>query len=266
MNNEKYTCEWCGKIYTILDNNSKRFCSLECKKKYIGKKISDKAKKRISEGTFKSNFTVLSKGDWKCPHCEFIGQTKSKLKLHQKKEHPQFCVEGGWCKGLTKETSATIKNISEKLKDLYKSGKLISPLKGKKLSVDTKKKISDYAISHNYGGFVKHKKFDYNGIKLDSSYEVELAKSLDKNNVKWQRCKRFPYHMNGKLHHYTPDFFLPDYNIYLDPKNDFLIESINPVLGYKDVDKIHQVELENNVRILVLNKNQLNWEYIQQHL
>ena len=28
------------------------------------------------------------------------------------------------------------------------------------------------------------KGIDYNGIKLDSTYEVEVAKSLDANNVK----------------------------------------------------------------------------------
>jgi hypothetical protein len=63
--------------------------------------------------------------------------------------------------------------------------------------------------------------------------------------------------MNGIIHYYTPDFYLPEYDIYLDPKNDFLIENINPVLGYTDIDKIHQVELENNIKVLILNKDQL---------
>lgn len=205
-------------------------------------------------------------GTWKCPHCEFIGETRAKLKIHQHKEHPQFCVEGGWNKGLTKETNSIVRQYSEKCHQRYVSGELVGSFTGKHHTESHRQKLRECALSNGLGGFNMRRGINYNGTKLDSSYEVELAKSLDKNNVKWQRCKRFPYHMNGKLHHYTPDFFLPDYNIYLDPKNDFLIESINPVLGYKDVDKIHQVELENNVRILVLNKNQLNWEYIQHQI
>lgn len=44
--------------------------------------------------------------------------------------------------------------------------------------------------------------------------------------------------MKGIKHTYTPDFYLPEYNVYLDPKNDYLINNINPGLGFKDVDKI----------------------------
>jgi len=95
----------------------------------------------------------------------------------------------------------------------------------------------------------------YKDIKLDSSYEVILAQSLDEYNIQWERPGRFSYHYNDKLHYYTPDFYLPKYDIYLDPKNDFLINNINPHLGYNDLDKIKQVELEHNIKIIVLNKN-----------
>ena len=61
-----------------------------------------------------------------------------------------------------------------------------------------------------------------------------------------------------KKHTYTPDLYLPDYNVYLDPKNDFLIENINPTLGYSDKDKINWVMEQNGVRVIILNKNQLD--------
>lgn len=75
-----------------------------------------------------------------------------------------------------------------------------------------------------------------------------------------------PYVIDGKLHYYTPDFYLPDYNLYLDPKNDFLINNINPKLGYADSYKIEQVMLQNNIRIIILNKEQLSWDYIKQQI
>lgn len=63
--------------------------------------------------------------------------------------------------------------------------------------------------------------------------------------------------MDGKQHRYTPDFYLPEYDIYLDPKNDYLINNINPSLGYNDVEKIKKVSTQNNIKILILDVNSL---------
>lgn len=108
---------------------------------------------------------------------------------------------------------------------------------------------------------------NYKRINFMSSYEVELAKNLDIHNIKWILPKRFKYYVNNdikdKYHYYTPDFYLPDYNIYLDPKNDFLINNINPKLGYNDIDKINWVIQQNNSRVLILTKEQLRWEIIK---
>lgn len=106
---------------------------------------------------------------------------------------------------------------------------------------------------------------EYNGIKLGSKYELEVAKSLDENFIKWNQPKPLTYFDNiGKEHKYYPDFYLPDYNIFLDPKNDFLIKNPNPYHGYSDQEKIKWTEVYNNIKILILNKNQLNWNIIKE--
>ena len=107
---------------------------------------------------------------------------------------------------------------------------------------ESKQKLREHALRNGLGGFHMRRGIYYNGIKLDSSYEVLLAEDFDKNNVRWIRPTRFLYRINDVDHYYTPDFYLPDYDVYLDPKNDFLIENINPSLGYSDVEKIHLVE------------------------
>lgn len=59
-------------------------------------------------------------------------------------------------------------------------------------------------------------------INLDSSYERIVAKILDDNDIKWIRPKSIDwYSKDGKKHHYFPDFYLIDYDLYLDPKNDY---------------------------------------------
>lgn len=122
-------------------------------------------------------------------------------------------------------------------------------------TAETKKVLSDIAIARGFGGKNYRKTFEYNGVILESTYELELAKELDNNNIKWIRPKRLKWiDESGKQRHYTPDFYLPDFDVYLDPKNDYLIKI--------DSVKIKLCSTQNNVKVLVLNKTQLKWNYI----
>lgn len=88
-------------------------------------------------------------------------------------------------------------------------------------------------------------------VWLESSWEYKVAKSLDDNNISWIR----PNYLKYNDRRYYPDFYLKDYRVYLDPKNPFLQE--------QDKEKISLVEQQNNVNIILLNKNELNWEEIK---
>lgn len=89
-------------------------------------------------------------------------------------------------------------------------------------------------------------------VHLQSSFEKKCADILNELSVKWVRpdCLRY----GKKL--YFPDFYLVDFGIYLDPKNDYL--------AIKDQDKINSVVKENNVVVFILREFQLTTEYIQQ--
>lgn len=120
---------------------------------------------------------------------------------------------------------------------------------------ETKKLLSEKAIERGFGGKNYRKTFEYNGVLLESSYELLLAKELDNNNIKWLRPKRLKWvDESGKQRHYTPDFYLPEYDIYLDPKNDYLIKV--------DSEKVRLCSVQNNVAIHILNKTQLSWNFI----
>ena len=61
---------------------------------------------------------------------------------------------------------------------------------------------------------------EYKGILLDSSWELALAVRLDEVNIKWIRPEPIKWKdLNGYEHNYFPDFYLTDYDLYLDPKN-----------------------------------------------
>lgn len=58
-------------------------------------------------------------------------------------------------------------------------------------------------------------------VMLDSSWEEALAKRLDDVGIKWIRPDTPIRYQSkdGVYHNYFPDFYLVDYNLYLDPKN-----------------------------------------------
>ena len=90
-----------------------------------------------------------------------------------------------------------------------------------------------------------------NPVVLESSYELILANILDKEHILWNR----PQHLLwtdkiGGTHRYHPDFYLPEYNLYLDPKNVYLIS--------KDIFKIEKVSSDNNIKVFVVSKSNLN--------
>lgn len=120
------------------------------------------------------------------------------------------------------------------------------------------------AKKNKLGGVTQSRWIKYKGKTLGSSYELKMAQDLERNKIKWDTCGRIKYRSpDGKERTYTPDIYLPEYNVYLDPKNDFLINGTNPILGFSDSDKIKWVCEQNNIIVYILNKNQLTWEYVK---
>ena len=213
-------------------------------------------------------------------NCQFCGRyckNGNSLTNHERlcKENPNRQIiephqrgsyhkgEPAWNKGLTKYTDERIARASEVVKNYYKTHD--GTFKGKHHSEETKLKLRSYALENeSQKHFGRHKNFIYKDVNFQSSYELQVAQDLDLHNIKWESAKRLPYiDCNGLNHYYTADLYLPEYDIYLDPKNDFLIENINPYFGYKDKDKIQWVMTQNNVKIIILDKDHLTWETIE---
>lgn len=166
-------------------------------------------------------------------------------------------VHKAWNKGLTKETDERVRKGCETLRRRIENHELI--YKGHPHSEKTKKRLSECAKKNKLGGWYSSKRIEYNGIMLQSTYELEFAKDLDKNNISWIRPDFFLYKLNGKEHRYYPDFYIESLNVYVDPKNDFLINNVNKRLGISDKEKINLVEKQNNIQIIILTKDELTY-------
>lgn len=94
-------------------------------------------------------------------------------------------------------------------------------------------------------------------VFLESSWEQILAEDLDKNNIKWYR-PNIPFYWldkDEKLKRYYPDFYLIDYDLYIDPKN--------PYLATLDQYKIDFVRNKYNLKLLIItNEKDLNFNYV----
>ena len=125
----------------------------------------------------------------------------------------------------------------------------------------SKEKRSQAAKDQGFGGYRENagrsKKFRVkdsfnNEVVLQSTYELECSEILNKLGIIWIRPKHLKYANDKK---YFADFYLPDYEIYLDPKNDYKAKL--------DEDKINSVIEINNVKVFILTKNMLTEDYIK---
>jgi hypothetical protein len=166
-----------------------------------------------------------------CKYCSksFEGESRSKIANHSR-----------WCDLNPKikeyKTALALRSINqntgsqrseetkEKMRNLHKQGryshiKYSEWWKGKTHSDETKKLLREKALASPHRRLRK-KMIEYNGVLLDSSWELALAKRLDELGVKWTRPSPILWiDSMGQRHHYFPDFYLVDYDLYLDPKN-----------------------------------------------
>ena len=123
----------------------------------------------------------------------------------------------------------------------------------------SRQKMSEHAKRRGLGGQNFGRQIIYKGIALDSSYELKMAKELDLHSIEWIRPSSLPWiDDSGSSRKYYPDFFLPSYNVYLYPKNSYLMN--------KDARKIELVREQNKVVVILLSENMLTWEYVLSHI
>lgn len=94
----------------------------------------------------------------------------------------------------------------------------------------------------NCGGETNFKRFTYRDLIFDSSWEVAVAQHMDSLGVDWirdRKCILWWVDSSGKRRRYYPDFYLPKYDTYVDPKN--------PYKAKCDAEKINYINSRYNL-------------------
>ena len=91
---------------------------------------------------------------------------------------------------------------------------------GKKHSTKSKEKISEKLSINNKGG--RSKWYEVAGQKVQGTWERNVALKFEELGIEWNKLKTnkdiLKYEMDDKVRCYTPDFFLPAYNVFLEVK------------------------------------------------
>ena len=166
-----------------------------------------------------------------CKHCKI---DFSNLSASHRANHSRWCVKNPKSIEHRIQLSDRTKTLhtgkvrsdetKERLKQAHKDGKyshinysLLSS--GRTHSEHTKEILRRKALESPHRRLKKSTVL-YKGVLLDSTWELALAQRLDEQNIKWVRPDPIKWLDNDNVtHNYFPDFYLPDYNLYLDPKN-----------------------------------------------
>lgn len=163
-------------------------------------------------------------------------------RINQKDQYSKLPEETkakmAWSKGLSKDVDQRLQNVSAGMSRSKKG------MVGRPHSQTTKEKMSLRRIQF----LETHSKhcdwFLVGDTKVQGTLEKKFAEFLLTNDVRYERNRlKFQGHRR-----YTPDFFLPDYDLYVEIKG-FLYD--------KDKEKIRRVLAENNVDIRIAFKDDL---------
>lgn len=196
--------------------------------------------------------------NFECKYCKKECKNNNSLRNHERlcKLNPnrQFTKfsDKEWQKNKLQEGGGTNQYIKAKRegKPIPKYSKRSGSWLGRHHTEESKQKISEKLSMNNHGGRCKW--YDYNGTRLQGTWELAIAKKLDLFLIKWIKTREKKYVLQyiddkGKQHTYNPDFYLKDYNCFLEIK------------GYwwgKDKRKMELVMQQNpNVKIKIIEKD-----------
>jgi len=265
VEHKEQKCQQCNKIIGF-HYGDRKFCSNKCSQDsmrgnpFVGKR-PDKVtyKEKICEYCNEKYIPESGKQKY-CGKCKFYCKICSKEISNAR--NTMLCSS---CWQLGERNNSKKESFKKQLSDSWKRGERINPMLGKKHKPSTLKFFSETRSGKNNPNFGKVtygtgrcKWFDYysniaGDVRLQGTYELRMAKILDKLGWQWNKTSDHFKYDNGN-HCYIPDFKITkrendDCLFYIDTKGWFPIQ---------DQIKIAKVREENLITLLIMDKNMLN--------
>lgn len=124
-----------------------------------------------------------------------------------------------WNKGLTKDDIRVRQNtdrMAATVREQVKNGTYVKRVPNETFL----QKLSEQQSLSNRGG--KSKWYEVATQKVQGTYELLFAQQLEKENIVWEKIKTnnhlFKYTFDNKTKSYAPDFYLPEFDMYIEIK------------------------------------------------
>lgn len=126
----------------------------------------------------------------------------------------------------------------------------------KSMGIEARQRLSIEQSTKNRGG--KSKWYTVSGQLVQGTWERDLAIKMDTLGIVWKKLSVgkdvWPYITEGTLKHYTPDFYLPEFDLYLDPKGFW---------WGNDKQKIQNVKQQHSDKKLIIVEKTLYTELLK---
>lgn len=199
-----------------------KYCGKECKNENSLKQHEIRCKSNSNRIIVKSNFIAYN-------------EKRKSEGIHGINQYIKAKNDGV----ILKCSDSTKNKIREKL-----TGKEWSTERKQNHSLVMQEAVKNHPCSYNASNVNgRIKKQLYKGVILDSSWEVLVAKYLDEHNIAWIKpINGFEYIWKNKIHIYYPDFYLCDYDMYIEVK------------GYKRDRDVEKWKSLNNLLVIKLSE------------
>ena len=243
------------------------------------KKFCNKCKQEISCSNFKRHYDkccgikdklisvdknwLQNDGKYKCPYCNenfskmgisshiilmhlHIERQKNNLINYNEKVKLGFLPKNKNQFQLAKEQGNQY-IVSNEVRKKIATKKL-----GQHLSKETREKISTarskYLENVGGGGFTVIKWYKLQNIKQEEfivrgNWEREVGEILNNENIYWVRKKYLKYQKNNIIKTYSPDFYLPEHDLYIEVKGYY---------SQHDKEKIDLVRNQNSIKLILI--------------
>ena len=202
----KYVCKYCGK--ECKNDNSLRNHERLCKCNPTHQTITNWSRGFADYNIKLSKGEVVRRASNQYIKAEELGIDKPSLSEESRNKLSASAAKRTYSEDLKKRISESMKNAVKNHPESY-SSRLIN--------------------SRKHRG-------EYKGFRMDSKWEEDVARYLDEVGVSWIKSDRFfEYMWNGSLHRYFPDFYLPEYDRYIEVKG---YERERDTIKYKSVPNL----------------------------
>ena len=205
-------CKFCNKRFEYDEyraNRQKQYCNSSCAASFnnTGRVRSDISKKKVSQKLADHYSRVI---ETCCKGCN--------KNIQINKIQKRF---GNYCNFCIKKRN----EITNKKYNCLKCNKSILKNKFKLckdcwiVSEEFEKQRGNYLKNFVKGYYFCS--YENRDIYLNSSLEFAFAKFCDDNDIKWSKPKHLKYTLNNRQHFYFPDFYINEYDLYIEVKGYF---------------------------------------------